>query len=73
MDNAFKYAEEFAMETEHQYPYNPGHGAKCDTSKTGLVTISNFVDVKPKSPSGLLAAVAEGPVSVGIDASAIKF
>jgi len=72
MDYAFKYAEQTAMETEDQYPYT-GRGGKCDSSKKGDLMVKNFTDVKQKSPSALAAALAEGPVSVAIDAGGIGF
>ena len=72
MDYAFKYAEQTAMETEDQYPYT-GRGGKCDTSKKGDLVVKNFTDVTPKSPSALASALAEGPVSVAIDAGSFRF
>lgn len=71
MDYAFTYAESNAMETEDQYPYT-GRDGKCH-AEGGSVQISSFKDVTPKSPTALQAAVAEGPVSVAIDASGILF
>jgi C1A family cysteine protease len=71
MDYAFKYAETHMMETEAQYPYT-GRDGKCH-SAGGTVEVSNFTDVKPNSPMALAAAVAEGPVSVAIDASGLFF
>jgi KDEL-tailed cysteine endopeptidase len=72
MDYAFKYAEGTAMETEAQYPYT-GRAGTCDSSKSGSITVANFADVKKSSPSALAAAVAEGPVSVAIDAASFRF
>jgi C1A family cysteine protease len=66
MDYAFTYAETNMMETEEQYPYK-GRQGTCN-AQGGSVEVSDFTDVKPKSPSALAAAVAEGPVSVAIDA-----
>ena len=66
MDYAFTYAETNMMETEEQYPYKAKAGT-CNAAG-GSVEVKDFVDVKPKSPSALAAAVAEGPVSVAIDA-----
>merc|ERR1711904_222097 len=71
MDYAFKYAEGTAMETESQYPYK-GRQGTCH-AQGGALTVKDFKDVTPKSPSALQAAVAEGPVSVAIDASSILF
>lgn len=72
MDYAFKYAESTAMDTEEQYPYK-GRSGTCNTSIKGSVEVTNFTDVKVNSPSSLAAAVAEGPVSVAIDAGSILF
>ena len=71
MDYAFKYAEGTKMETEAQYPYT-GKDGTCH-AQGGSVGVTSFTDVKPKSPSALAAAVAEGPVSVAIDASGLFF
>jgi C1A family cysteine protease len=71
MDYAFTYAEQTAMETEDQYPYK-AVGGTCKAAG-GSVKVSSFTDVKTKSPSALAAAVAEGPVSVAIDAGSIIF
>merc|ERR1719215_2566270 len=71
MDYAFTYAESTPIETEAQYPYK-GRDGTCQ-AKGGVVEVKSFVDVTPKSPSALQAAVAEGPVSVAIDASSIFF
>lgn len=72
MDYAFTYAEHDAMETEAQYPYTGRTGTTCKAAG-GSLKVSDFKDVTPKSPSALQAAVAEGPVSVAIDASGITF
>merc|ERR1712127_1082478 len=71
MDYAFTYAETTPIETEAQYPYK-GRDGTC-AAKGGVVEVKSFADVTPKSPSALQAAVAEGPVSVAIDASSIFF
>ena len=71
MDYAFQYAESTPMETEAQYPYK-GRQGTCN-AQGGSVEVKNFVDVTPKSPSALQTAVADGPVSVAIDASSILF
>jgi len=71
MDYAFTYAESNMMETEAEYPYK-GRDGKC-AAKGGSVEVKNFKDVAPKSPAALAAAVAEGPVSIAIDAGSILF
>jgi len=71
MDYAFTYAESNMMETEAEYPYT-GRDGTCRASG-GKVEVSDFKDVTPKSPTALAAAVAEGPVSIAIDAGSILF
>jgi C1A family cysteine protease len=71
MDFAFTYAETNAMETEAEYPYTAKDGT-C-TSAGGAIEVKDFTDVAPKSPSALAAAVAEGPVSIAIDAGSPLF
>jgi C1A family cysteine protease len=72
MDFAFTYAETSKMETEAQYPYTAKDAKTCKDG-SGNVEIKDFTDVKPKSPSALAAAVAEGPVSIAIDAGSPLF
>ena len=69
MDNAFKYAEGTAIDTESAYGYT-GRAGTCH-AQPGVAKVSDFHDVTPKSPSALKAAVAQGPVSVAIDAAGI--
>lgn len=71
MDYAFTYAESTGMDTEAQYPYT-GRSGKCAPKEASL-EVKNFADVKANSPADLAAAVAEGPVSVAIDAASILF
>merc|ERR1712100_43247 len=71
MDDAFKYAEGTAIDTETQYGYT-GRDGTCH-AKAGVTKVKSFVDVKTKSASSLKAAVAEGPVSVAIDAAGLAF
>jgi len=71
MDYGFTYAETTPMETEAQYPYK-GRDNTCE-AKGGALEVKSFVDVTPKSPAALQAALVDGPVSVAIDASSILF
>lgn len=53
MDSAFKYTEDYELETESAYPYK-GVGGTCDYAKAkGTVGTRSYVDVTPKSPSAL--------------------
>jgi len=71
MDDAFKYAEGVAIDTEADYGYT-GRNGTCH-AKAGVTEVKSFSDVKTKSADALKAAVAEGPVSVAIDAAGIGF
>jgi len=71
MDDAFKYAEGAMIETETAYGYT-GRDGTCHSSG-GVTEVKSFSDVKTKSADALKAAVAEGPVSVAIDAAGIAF
>jgi len=73
MDDGFKFIEKFGLEKEADYKYAGATGT-CDKTKekaadgisAGVVT--SFKDVAANSQSQLAAAVAEGPVSVAIEA-----
>jgi len=69
MDNAFQYAEKTAIDTEAQYGYT-GKDGKCH-AVAGVATVTDYKDVAPKDPNALAAAVAEGPVSIAVDAAAL--
>merc|ERR1719183_3008162 len=79
MDNAFEFAKTNAIMTEADYPYLARRtilpwDKKCGDAKTkGVVTVSSYSDVTPKSSSQLKAAVAKGPVSVAIEADKTAF
>lgn len=72
MDNAFKYAEENAMDTRDVYPYE-AYEDDCKVSGKGTVKTVGFKDVKENSASQLKAALEEGPVSVAIQADSEVF
>jgi hypothetical protein len=67
------YAAANGMEIEDKYPYT-GYDGDCQYDSTLAVnTISSHVLVTPLSPTALLAAVAQGPVSVAIEADSLVF
>jgi len=68
MDNAFKYLEDYSIETENAYPYTGRKGSCSYSAAKGQFGVKDFVDVKANSPSALAAAVALGPVSIAIQA-----
>ena len=72
MDYAFEYAEKTALDLESQYPYT-GRDGTCNVPTAGTGQVVSYADVTSKSPAALAAAVAEGPVSVAIDAAGIAF
>jgi cathepsin L len=68
--NAYVYAESNPICTESEYPYTAADGTCKDTSKcNGLAkgALTGFKAV-PNSVEALTDAVAQGPVSVGIEA-----
>lgn len=73
MDSAFTYAETNALESESAYPYT-GKTQTCKLSDgEGLVEVTGFTDVAPNDPDQLKAAVAQGPVSIAIQANKMVF
>lgn len=74
MDNAFSYiAAGNPLETESEYPYTAQDGTCNYDQSEGQVSISNHVDVAQYDPNQLLAAVAQQPVSVAIEADQAVF
>jgi len=77
MDNAFKYvAAAGGLCTEEDYPYTAKNGlaceaSKCDSSKNDPIT--SYSDVAADSEESLMKAVAEGPVSIAIEADQQTF
>ena len=77
MDNAFSYAIDNGMCTEDAYPYTSSDGTtggfgSCSTC-TDAVVISSCSDVAPSDQISLMNAVANGPVSVAIEADTRVF
>merc|ERR1712070_745575 len=78
MDDGFKFVTAEGLETEDSYSYKAATGT-CDSTKEaahdglkpGVVT--SFKDVASGSQTQLAAAVAEGPVSVAIEADQSGF
>jgi len=75
MDGAFRYAENNMMETEESYPYQGWtlDNACLADSSLGVVSVSGFTDVTPMDSDALLAAIAQQPVSVAIEADQKAF
>ncbi|KAL6659700.1 hypothetical protein ACP70R_002529 [Stipagrostis hirtigluma subsp. patula] len=76
MDNAFHYIiDGGGIAAEDAYPYTAVQGT-CQSSGGQLqpaATISRYQDVPSGDEDALAAAVANQPVSVGIDASSFQF
>jgi C1A family cysteine protease len=71
MDDAFKYAEQYGIETEADYPFK-GVNGKCQYDATKVVyKITGYTDVTPKDNDALQTASAQQPVSIAIDAENI--
>ena len=73
MDYAFTYAEQTAMDTEDSYPYKGSDGSCHAETGKAVTKVKSFVDVTVNDPNALLNAVAEGPVSIAVDASGPGF
>ena len=72
MNWAFSYAEQNDMLTEASYPYKGSDGTCRSETGIAVTKVKSFVNVADNADA-LLNAVAEGPVSVAIDASGLGF
>lgn len=73
MDSAFQYVQQTKIETEADYPYEAADDTcRADASK-GKASVKSFVDVPSNDPDQLKAALAQGPVSVAIEADTFVF
>ena len=74
MDDAFKYIESAGgLMTEADYPYTAADGTcKFEKSKVAA-TIEAYKDVTPKSESQLMAAVAQQPISIAVEANQLSW
>jgi len=75
MDDAFKYVEASGgLCSESEYKYTARDGTcKSSTCGTKYDPITTYTDVKADSSTSLQAAVAEGPVSIAIEADQSAF
>jgi C1A family cysteine protease len=73
MDDAFQYIiKNGGICGESAYPYT-GRDGTCQTSCSGVTTISNFKDVVAGDENSLMQAIQVGPVSVAIEADQFGF
>jgi len=77
MDLAFMYAEKSPVMREADWPYEPyAEPLSCYTkyrANKGVVTVSSYKDVPQGQPDQLKAFLANGPVSVAIEADRPAF
>jgi cathepsin L len=73
MDNAFSYLQDNGGScTEESYPYAAKSSFSCKTC-TPVATVDSCVDVQAKDAAQLMNAVAQGPVSIAIEADQAAF
>jgi C1A family cysteine protease len=72
-ENAFQYAKANKIESESAYPYTGAKGTCAYSSSKGQVVLKGQGAVTKNSGSQLQAAVAQQPVSVGIEADKSVF
>ena len=73
MDYAFEYLEKKGFCTEQQYPYTARDGS-CQVSKCSAgPTDKSYTDIPAKNEDALLKELANGPISVAVDASTWSF
>jgi C1A family cysteine protease len=73
MDDAFTWIiSNGGITTEENYPYTAADGT-CNTGVNAAATISSFIDVPQGQESALTPALANGPVSIAIEADQSAF
>lgn len=73
MDSAFKYAMHTPVTTEDNYPYTAMFHTSCRYADNGVVSVESYYDVTANDSQALLDAIAQGPVSVAIEADKTVF
>ena len=73
MYNAMEYAIENTIEQEADYPYTAVNGKCVYASSKGVVQGKTRTELKANSAADLQAAIAQGPVSVSIEADKLVF
>jgi len=73
MDYAFKYVEAKGVETEANYPYTAASGTCKYVASKAVFKNTGYSDVTANNPTQLKAAVANGPVSIAIEADQSVF
>jgi KDEL-tailed cysteine endopeptidase len=73
MDSAFRYIEDHGLMAESEYRYEARDSTCKYDAGQATTHIRSFTDVTANSPSQMMAALAQQPVSVAIDAGPIQF
>jgi C1A family cysteine protease len=74
MDDAFQYIiDNGGICSEASYPYEGVQGSCNAASCQSVATIVSYTDVTPNSESALVAAIAQQPVSVAVEADQSSF
>ena len=73
MDSAFNYAKTTPITTEDNYPYTAMFHTSCMYEGNGIVQVESYYDVTANDSQALLDAIAQGPVSVAIEADQTVF
>jgi len=68
MDHAFLWLESNKLESESDYPYQAVTDSCSYNDADGLVGLSGYVDIE-QSDAGLINALQDGPISVGVAAN----
>jgi C1A family cysteine protease len=78
-EHAFAWVESNGIAMESQYPYTSGNcqseacDGTCDTSVNAYTLVARYTSVTPGSPSALMSAVAQQPVSIVLEADRNAF
>lgn len=67
------YAESHAQELQKDYPYTAVTGSCNQNDSLGKVKVNSYATVPESSVAQLKAAIAEGPVSVTVQADSTVF
>jgi cathepsin L len=69
MDRAFKYVIKNGIMLESEYPYKGALEIKCEYNASEVAfNITGYTDVTPKNVTQLMAAAAQQPVSIAVQA-----
>jgi C1A family cysteine protease len=74
MDQAFQYViDNKGLSTDELYPYSATGPNTCNETVTSVVKVKSFKDVPTNSETALMAAVAQQPVAVAVEADQSSF